>query len=716
MPLDPGVILNQRYRILSILGQGGMGAVYHAIDLNLGVDVALKENLYLSEEFARQFKREAAILATIKHSNLPRVSDHFEIKGQGQYLVMDYMDGEDLRIRMDRNGVLTDSETVSIGAAICDALDYLHSRQPAIIHRDLKPGNIRIAADGHISLVDFGLAKLDMGEQETTTGARAMTPGYSPPEQYGTARTDTRSDIYSLGATLYASLSGCAPEDSLSIATGYAQLTSLRNLNPIVPKKLALVIERAMEIHPEDRYQSALELKKALLESIGEKVTDSRVFLVSPPPIDSPDKKSGVKPSLPRSKPAVIARSSVTRKDPYHFLKITGITAFVVLGVAAATTLILINQTGMLRKTPTIAVLTESAQSLVNDIDTDNEETQTPSKSETATVAELDTNLIDSLATILAPSLPIEATPPTVIDKSTNTTNSTADENSKANQPKTGEIAFVSIRTDLPQIWIMNSEGNSLRQVTNLKAGACQPDWSPDGKKLVFISPCYKREYSYPKANLFIIDADGTNLESLDPGYGGNYDPAWSPDNQQIAFTKNISGISQIYFYNINDKTVSAVTDDKYPSKHPAWSADGKYLAYINTKYSGEIWIRDNASGTSVQYTRTRDANNNWPVWEPSGNKIFFTQSPLDPFLPWLAAIEFPYSNTPLEYKIPRENFAVPSPASDVDISSDGNWLVFEAWPEGNNHDIYIMNDSGENVFRLTDDERLDFQPVWRPN
>ena len=81
-----------------------------------------------------------------------------------------------------------------IGATICDALDYLHSRQPAIIHRDLKPGNIRIAVDGRISLVDFGLAKVDMGDQETTTGARAMTPGYSPPEQYGQARTDPRSE------------------------------------------------------------------------------------------------------------------------------------------------------------------------------------------------------------------------------------------------------------------------------------------------------------------------------------------------------------------------------------------------------------------------------------------------------------------------------------------------------------------------------------------
>ena len=713
MPLDPGVILNQRYRILSILGQGGMGAVYHAIDLNLGVDVALKENLYLSEEFARQFKREAAILATIKHPNLPRVSDHFELKGQGQYLVMDYMDGEDLRLRMDRNGVLTESEAVSIGASICDALDYLHSRQPAIIHRDLKPGNIRIAVDGHISLVDFGLAKLDMGEQETTTGARAMTPGYSPPEQYGTARTDPRSDIYSLGATLYASLSGCAPEDSLSIATGYARLTSLKKLNPKVPKKLASVIERAMEIHPESRYQTALEMKKALLDSIGEKATDSHIFKVTPPPFttitDGPDMKS----SPPRNRPVSKPRPVVPKKDPYHFLKIASITAIVVLGVAAATTIILINQTGILMGTATVPVPTEIVQSVDNIDNPFLDSTGIPQPVETPPVELVETDAIESLATILAPSAPI--TPTSIPTENNSSEPDDPISGDSTSQPATGEIAFVSIRTNLPQIWIMDTKGNSLRQITNLKAGACQPDWSPDGQKLVFVSPCYKREYSYPKSNLFIIDADGTNLESLDPGYGGNYDPAWSPNNNQIAFTKTVSGITQIYIYNVNDKTVFALTDDKYPSEQAAWSTDGQFLAYINTKYSGEIWIRDNLSGTNIQYTRTRNANNYWPVWSPFGNEIFFTQSPLDPFFPSLAAIEYPYSNTPLEYKIPRENFAVPSPASDVDVSPDGKWLVFEAWPEGNNHDIYIMSITGESVFRVTDDERLDFHPVWRP-
>ncbi len=175
-----------------------MGSVYRAMDLNLSVEVALKENLYLTEEYTRQFKREAAILATLRHPNLPKVTDHFEITGQGQYLVMEFITGEDLRDRMDRIGILPEAEVIHIGTAICDALTYLHTRTPAVLHRDIKPGNIRITDEGHVLLVDFGLAKLQVGNQETTSGARAMTPGYSPPEQYGSSRTDSRSDIYAL--------------------------------------------------------------------------------------------------------------------------------------------------------------------------------------------------------------------------------------------------------------------------------------------------------------------------------------------------------------------------------------------------------------------------------------------------------------------------------------------------------------------------------------
>ena len=261
--LDRGALLHKRYRIVEILGQGGMGSVYRAVDENLGMDVAVKENLFTSDEYARQFRLEAVILANLRHPNLPRVTDHFVIGDQGQYLIMDYIEGEDLRQRMERVGSISEEEAVLVGAAMCDALEYLHTRKPSVIHRDVKPGNVRITSDGHIFLVDFGLAKLVKGSQATTTGARAMTPGYSPPEQYGTARTDPRTDVYSLGATLYAALTGIIPEDGLSRAMDNVELTSLRKRNPKVSRKLANAIEKAMAVRPDDRFQTAEEFKQA---------------------------------------------------------------------------------------------------------------------------------------------------------------------------------------------------------------------------------------------------------------------------------------------------------------------------------------------------------------------------------------------------------------------------------------------------------------------
>src|SRR6266542_7100841 len=287
MILENETLLHKRYQIRENLGQGGMGSVYRAVDENLGVDVAVKENLFTTEEYARQFRLEAVILANIRHPNLPRVSDHFVIAGEGQYLVMDFIDGEDLRQRMERVGVLPEDEVIHIGAAMCDALSYLHARKPSILHRDIKPGNVKISPDGHIFLVDFGLAKVMQGNQATTTGARAMTPGYSPPEQYGTARTDTRTDIYSLGATLYAALSGIIPEDGLARAMDNTQLTPLRKRNSKVSRRLAATIEKAMGIDPGERFQVADEFKRSLLGSKTKTQLLPGDIVIEPPPSDA---------------------------------------------------------------------------------------------------------------------------------------------------------------------------------------------------------------------------------------------------------------------------------------------------------------------------------------------------------------------------------------------------------------------------------------------
>jgi serine/threonine-protein kinase len=205
MTLQQGYILHNRYRIEGQLGKGGMGAVYLAQDLTLQIQVAVKENLNPSPEAERQFKREASLLATLRHPNLPRVTDHFILEGK-QYLVMDYIEGEDLA-SVAKKGTPSADQVLNWSMWICDALIYLHSRQPPVIHRDIKPANIKLSPDGKLMLVDFGIAKI-YDSTETATGARGLTPGFSPPEQYGGSPTDHRSDQYSLGATLYNLLTG----------------------------------------------------------------------------------------------------------------------------------------------------------------------------------------------------------------------------------------------------------------------------------------------------------------------------------------------------------------------------------------------------------------------------------------------------------------------------------------------------------------------------
>ena len=264
MPLQTGQILERRYRIETLLGQGGMGAVYQAIDLKFNAPVALKENLAVTPDSQRQFTREAGLLHQLRHPNLPRVTDHFSIPGQGQYLVMDHVAGEDLKCLVAHQGPLAEAQALELICQVLDALAYLHSRQ--VIHRDVKPANVKITPQGEVFLVDFGLAKVYDPGQETTIGARGATPGYAPPEQYGQGRTDARSDVYSAGAMLYTLLTGRVPPDALDMVIRRGKLPSLPQLAPHVSTHVVAAVECAMQTVPEDRFQTASDFRAALQE------------------------------------------------------------------------------------------------------------------------------------------------------------------------------------------------------------------------------------------------------------------------------------------------------------------------------------------------------------------------------------------------------------------------------------------------------------------
>jgi serine/threonine protein kinase len=274
-------VLRERYRVRERIGKGGAGSIYLADDLRLeGRLCALKEVEYdralpenIRDEARAQFLREATILARFDHPNLPKVSDYFS-KGPRDYLVMDYVPGDDLRTMMleaKRKGTfLSESDVLGWARQLADALSYLHRQDPPVVHRDIKPSNLKITPGGVLKLVDFGLVKIMAPDQEMTiTVIQGLgTALYTPLEQYGSdeIHTDTRSDIYSYGATLYHLLTNEPPVDARKRFIQPSSLIPPRQLNPDVSSRTQRAVLWAMALHPDDRPQTMDLLTDFLFE------------------------------------------------------------------------------------------------------------------------------------------------------------------------------------------------------------------------------------------------------------------------------------------------------------------------------------------------------------------------------------------------------------------------------------------------------------------
>jgi serine/threonine protein kinase len=274
--LVQGHILNNRYRIVKQIGQGGFGSVYRAWDLNLNRACAIKENTDFTESTQRQFEREAQVLSNLSHPNLVRVFDLINVPGQAQYLVMEYIDGEDLDSLLQREQRIDPARALVWIYKVCEALTYLHEQNPPIVHRDIKPANIRLTPKGEVVLVDFGLVKVFAGGQKTTVGARAVTPGYSPPEQYGHGTTDARTDVYALAATLYTLLTGDPPAESV-LRYDDPTLPSISASNPAVSHQLYNVLAKGLDMKAGNRYQTIKAFQQAL-ESAARPVAQTTAY------------------------------------------------------------------------------------------------------------------------------------------------------------------------------------------------------------------------------------------------------------------------------------------------------------------------------------------------------------------------------------------------------------------------------------------------------
>ncbi len=291
MDLTPETVLQNRYRIMRQLGQGGMGMVYMAFDSSLEHIVAVKLNRNVSSQGTTQFIREARLLANLHHPNLPRVTDYFLI-GDSQFLVMDYIPGDDLGSLIEKQGAFTLEQVLHWADQLGSALAYMHAQNPPVIHRDIKPQNIKLTPENDVVLVDFGIAKASDASQNTATGALGFTPGYAPPEQYGAGRTGPYSDQYAFAATLFTLLTGIKPVDSVQRVLGQATLIPINQLIPDIPHNVQAAIERGMSIRPEDRFGSVQAFLYALNEVTA--ATPTRmVSQVGPSSIDPTVSRAG---------------------------------------------------------------------------------------------------------------------------------------------------------------------------------------------------------------------------------------------------------------------------------------------------------------------------------------------------------------------------------------------------------------------------------------
>jgi serine/threonine protein kinase/Tol biopolymer transport system component len=664
MPLQTGTLLKDRYRIMGELAHGGMGAVYRAFDETLSVDVAIKENLSAAPEAERQFRREATLLATLRHPNLPRVIDHFVIPEQGQYLVMDYIAGPNAREVVDEfGGPLEEADVTLWAREILDALAFLHSRTPPILHRDIKPSNVKIPPSGKAVLVDFGLAKVHDEAQGTTTGARAFTHGFSPPEQYGLGRTDPRSDIYSVGATLYALLTAQNPTDSVERALGKVHLPPVRKLNPRVSSAMAKAIERAMQVKPDQRFESAMAFAKAL-------------------PL-GPESA----PALPpEGGPLPAWRRWFTPRISAAFLVLTIMAA--VVGLWAG---------GLLRNlipiaspfvptvvSPTIAPTSQFASTPVPNVPT--------------RVAAFTQTALAALGTATSPEPSITPTPVPAV--------------TPTGAPVvfgggvSGQIAFVSDRTGLPQLYLMRVDGTGVKVLTQQSEGACQPAWSPDGAQILFISPCDRKRDAYPDAIIYRMNADGSDIQPLLTLPGGVYDPDWSAAG--IAFTYLENNRPQIFVAGPDGSNPRRISNPVSGDRQASWSPDGARLVFWNRTRSGApnlYWMNADGSFDGANPKQvTRDVPAGSPDWSPAGTLVVF-ESSFD-----IAVVE--WDALGFGVRVLSEG----GPNDTPHWSPDGQWIVFESWrQDDSNHDIYVMTAEGEQVTRLTTDNAQEFHPAWRP-
>lgn len=740
MELSPDTLLHNRYRIIRLLGQGGMGAVYLAHDTSLDLQVAVKVNYRPGEGSSTQFYREARLLASLRHQHLPRVIDYFVIP-PNQFLVMDYIPGEDLGTLIAREGRQPLQKVIAWARQLGDALVYLHNQKPPVVHRDIKPANIKITPAGELVLVDFGIAKAAETSQATSTGASGYTPGFAPPEQYGSTRTGPYTDQFSFAATIYMLLTGERPADSIERTLNQSSLTPIREYNPEVPPALEQAVLRGMALRPDERFPSVREFLTALTgesapvqaeqeveptqtlprpgqveaaagefteESGGDATVIKEMPAPSPPPEEMRTELVGGTPAMtvmagpptpaPSVQAAVPAAPQVAPKGKAGLSPIMiAAGAVLLLGLLAGGFFILrgvLNPSAGPASAPTMPVVAD----LPSPTPTMPAASDTPEPANTPLPSPT-----PEPSNTPAPSLTPTATLQPIGGG--------------------GVVAFSSDRggDGVLQIWTMNvymdNSGRAYSdqpvQLTFDPGDKTQPAWSPDGKKLAYVAPGGENF----GLDIWVVNADGSEPVNITKKKGDDTDPAWSPDGKLIAFTNNgrDDGIRQVFSVAPDGSGLKRISFDQ-EEYMPAFSPDGKNLAFVMYVASHEVLYLRSSVSRYEEFSRFDNVELlgrlgyvEHPAYSPDGEWIAYTRSE--------------------SFKSSRQQIYVVRTASrGGDIarltednasrepawSPDSRWIVFTSSRDGN-PEVYIMSNNGQFQVNLTNAPGVDMQPDWQP-
>jgi TolB protein len=739
------------YEILSLLGDGGSGPVYHGIHTQLARPAAIKvlrADLAEDASVVRRFQREARIAAQLHHPNIVEIYDTGEAGGI-YYIARGLVDGETLRQLLDeRRPAVGDS--VRIARQIADALDHAHER--GVVHRDLHPGGIVLDRRGHVTVIDFGIAGaiedlIPVSGDAETMSSWFEAPAYVAPEQATGQPAVPASDIYALGAIVYEMLTG---EPPISGTDGRELLASVLSetppppteRNPALPDGINDVVMQALAKTPTDRYPTAAEFVADLTRVLG--TGELRRPRMGIPPIILAPATAEAADQIPASIAPVAAAGAVPepiviervvyrsrRYEPavWYGVGTTLLAAALLLnlfwnddnGVRADVDVpppvTITSQTGVVPTattmpvpaTPTFVATEPAVPAATATIPA-----PTPTVPPTATPS--------LTATPTPPPLPSLATGGELLLFSTERDNvpgglivtypdgedqmpvfsddagfSQAAEFAVA--PDGSSIAFSAIPDggDSREIFVYSVASDEVSQLTDTTGDDLQPRWSPDGGRIAFIS---NRDVN---AEIYVMGADGSDQTNLSNDAGGAFGHAWSPDGDQIAFGTNRTGNNEVFVVNADGSNPRNLSNNPDADWGPAWSPDGKRIVFGSNRDGNDDVFIMNADGSDQQNLTNDPAADNGAVWSPDGKWIAFVSNRAESDDIFVMA---PNGSDvrPVGATIEQEG----SPAWSPDSSAIAYMVTIEG-----NSDIFIAPIDDGTPQRLTDDPGVDAGPIW---